>query len=159
MHRATRASFAGSPGRLALSAAEPPGKRIRNVIPGLGQCVGSIMRLTLGRWTRRARAYRELEQVRADINGCAAIFASIRGGTIQPILLPVASALYLSALHADGFLTIEGLHVIQEFLAPAEQANFLLAAPQHGPPGLQGAQRLTCLMRGKLSRKLATQVV
>jgi hypothetical protein len=31
------------------------------------------MRHTLARRTRRARAYRELEQIRADINGCAAI--------------------------------------------------------------------------------------
>jgi hypothetical protein len=120
------------------------------VIPGLGQLIGAIIRHTVGRWTRRARAHRELEQIRADINGCAAIFASTQGGTIQPILLPVASSSYLSALHGDGFLSVEGLEVIQEFLTPAEQANFLLTIPsQHGPPGLAGAQRLACLLRGK----------
>ena len=108
------------------------------------------MRHTLGRWTRRARAYRELEQVRADINGCSAIFASTRGGTIQQIMLPVASASYLSDLHADGLLSDSALEVIREFLDHAQQANFFLTAPaQSGPPGLNGAQRLASLLRGK----------
>jgi hypothetical protein len=62
----------------------------------------------------------------------------------------VASVSHLSDLHADGFLSGDGLEVIREFLAHAEQANFFLTAPiQSGPPGLNGAQRVACLLRGK----------
>jgi hypothetical protein len=91
-----------------------------------------------------------LEQVRADINGCAAVFASTQGGSVRQVALPVDAGSYLPDLHADGFLSADALAEIRQFLAPAEQANFFSNARiESGPPGSNGAQRLACLLHGK----------
>jgi hypothetical protein len=116
-----------------------------------GNFLGFLLHRVLGRWTRRKRARRQLEQVRADINSCAAIsVSSTQGGTVPLTHFPTDSTLHLGALHADGFLTGDALALLQEFFAPAEHANSLLTAPaQQDLPGANAAQRLQLLFRGK----------
>jgi hypothetical protein len=116
----------------------------------------TLVRNVFERWSRRARVRRQLEQIRIDINQCAAIFvASTLGGTVPSIPLPTQSTALLPALHSDGILTSEELEVLHRFFNPAEQANIWLSAPaQSGPPGMNGAQRLRALLEGKKSVQL-----
>jgi hypothetical protein len=116
----------------------------------------TLVRNLFERWSRRARMRRQLEQIRIDINRCAAIFvASTLGGTVPVIPMPTQSAALLAVLHSDGILTSEEFEVLRRFFNPAEQANFWLSAPeQAGPQGANGAQRLRSLLEGKKSVEL-----
>jgi hypothetical protein len=116
----------------------------------------TLLRNLFERWSRRARARRQLEQIRIDINQCAAIFiASTLGGTVPVIPLPTQSAALLAQLHSDGFLTSDEFEILRRFFNPAEQANFWMSAPeQSGPQGANGAQRLRSLLQGKKSVEL-----
>jgi hypothetical protein len=116
----------------------------------------TLVRSLFERWSRRGRVHRQLEQIRSDINNCAAIFvASTLGGTVPLIPLPTQSTALLAVLHSDGFLTNEELEVLRRFFSPAERSNFWLSAPeQPGPPGTNGVQRLMSLLQGKKSLEL-----
>ena len=116
----------------------------------------TLLRSLFERWSRRGRVRRQLEQIRSDINNCAAIFvASTLGGTVPLITLPTQSTTFLAVLHSDDFLTNEELEVLRRFFNPAERSNFWLSAPeQPGPQGTNGVQRLMSLLEGKKSLEL-----
>jgi hypothetical protein len=116
----------------------------------------TLVRSLFERWSRRGRVRRQLEQIRSDINNCAAIFvSSTLGGTVPLLPLPTQSTTLLAVLHSEGFLTNEELEVLRRFFYPAEQSNFWLSAPeQPGPQGTNGVQRLMTLLQGKKSLEL-----
>lgn len=113
--------------------------------------LGRLVPLAIRRWIRRRRAAREIEQIRRDIDACAVLYQALtQTGTVQWRLLPAVSVALTSQLHADGFLSDQALTRLQEFFAPAQQANALLTSPsQGGPAMLNEARRMGYLRQGR----------
>jgi hypothetical protein len=113
--------------------------------------IPDLVRGAAARRERTKQARHKLEQIREDLQSCAAMYVrGTQSGVVNFTMLPTDSLPLLLELHREGFISDDGVRAVRAFMEPAVEANASLTRrPAFGPPGFAGASYVRHLSIGR----------